>query len=288
MSEASSVTVYGFFGSFCTQKVYLALAEKGVRYGRRLVDIGPAMRNYEPWYARINPRMVIPTLQHGERIVCDSAVILRYIDANFEGPPLLPPDADARVEVEGWIDRIDALQIRELSYGALEGFMARLRDRVIMPRRLAKLRRHMRAAPELREVYEARIRDVEAWMRKLATPTQLDEARAQLDALLAELDAACARGPFVVGDSYTLADTMATVLSARMLLLKMAELSNYPHLLAHYRRMQARPDFPREDIIDHMSLGRKLRIAGPVLLPRLALAEALVAALTWALLTWLN
>ena len=51
---------YGCYGSFCTQKVYLTLAEKDVTANRRMINIGPPMENYEPWYARINPRLSGP------------------------------------------------------------------------------------------------------------------------------------------------------------------------------------------------------------------------------------
>ena len=56
--------LYHFPASLCSQKVRLALAEKGVRYATRVVNIGPAHENYEPWYMRLNPRGVVPTLVH--------------------------------------------------------------------------------------------------------------------------------------------------------------------------------------------------------------------------------
>jgi tetrachloro-p-hydroquinone reductive dehalogenase len=47
------VELFHFPPSLCSQKVRLALAEKGVVYDARLVNIGPVLENYEPWYARI-------------------------------------------------------------------------------------------------------------------------------------------------------------------------------------------------------------------------------------------
>src|SRR5690606_35009157 len=110
------VTLYHALPSLCSQKVRLALAEKGVAYRAREVDIGPSMENYEPWYVRLNPRGVVPTLQHGDRVVTDSARILRYIDANFPGPALLPAEIEARAVAEALLDRQDRLRLRELSY----------------------------------------------------------------------------------------------------------------------------------------------------------------------------
>ena len=103
------------------------------------------MENYEPWYARINPRMVIPTLEHDGALICDSAAFLRYIDATFEGPKLLPEAAAERAEVEAIVAEIDRLQIRELSYKGMRGPLALARDRVLMPMRARALRKHRAA-----------------------------------------------------------------------------------------------------------------------------------------------
>lgn len=291
-----AVTVYGFYGSFCTQKVYLALAEKGVPYTRRLVDIGPKMENYEPWYARLNPRMVVPTLEHDGDIVCDSARILRYIDEAFEGPPLLPADPQLKAHVEEIVDRIDRLQIRELSYGRLSGPLGIMRDRVIQPRRLEALRRHRATAPDLDEVYAARIADIQSWNATMASADQLAALRGELDAVLEDLEARLqprdghdepTSGPFIVGQRYSLADLMATVLCARLRLMGLADLEAYPRLRAHYQRMRARPNFPSDDIVEQMDRRKMLAIVGPFLLPRIALAltalTALVVGILWLL-----
>lgn len=278
-----ALTVYGYFGSFCTQKVYLTLAEKGVSYERRLVNIGPPMENYEPWYARLNPNMVIPTIDHDGAIVCDSAVIIRYIDDNFDGPRLVPEDSQERALVLRWVERIDRLAIRELSYSTLSGFTARMRDRVIMPRRLKLLRKHQRAAPDLHDVYERRIADVRGWIAVMREPAEMAAKRAELLAALAELDERLQGGEFVVGERYTLADMMATVLTARVRLMRPVDPDAYPALAAHYERMKRRPNFPADDIIEEIDRARMFRLMAPVLLPRIAAALAVLGAVSLAL-----
>lgn len=264
-----TVTLYGFYGSFCTQKVRLALAEKGVQARWRPVNIGPPMENYEPWYARINPRMVVPTLDHDGELIRDSARIIRYVDANFEGPPLLPPDASQREQVERIVDRIDALRIRELSYSSFGRVLAKLRDMVIMPRRLEMLRKHRASAPELADAYDARIADVQAWIETMHQPAELARLRADLDDTLADLEQRAKSGQFLVGEQYSLADLMATVVCARMRLLKIAALDDYPALAEHYARMKARPRFPADAIAERLDVGKMVRIVGPFVLPRL-------------------
>ena len=94
-----SVTLYFFHGSLCSQKVRLALEEKNVSYTGRLVNIGPRMENYEPWYMRINPRGVVPTLDHDGHIVTDSARIVVFVDEHFDGPDLQRFFIDPNVEL---------------------------------------------------------------------------------------------------------------------------------------------------------------------------------------------
>ena len=275
----SDVTVYGCYGSFCTQKVYLTLAEKGVDVTRRTVNIGPAMENYEPWYARLNPNMVVPTLDHGGDVVCNSSVIIRYIDDNFEGPTLIPDDPGQRAEVEDWIGRIDALRIRELSYGRLQGALVHLRDRIVMPRRLRLLRKYQAQAPDLREVYQKRIDDVEGWIAVMKRPSDLAAMHDQLIGVLDDLEKALTGREFVVGDAYSLADMMATVLAARLRLMNFVDLDDWAALAAHYQRMKKRPRFPADDIAEKLDKKRLLSLVGPFVLPRLALALTVLIAL---------
>lgn len=244
------------------------------------------MENYEAWYARINPRMVIPTLEHDGAFICDSAAIIRYIDSAFDGPPLLPEAPEVRAEVEAVVAQIDALQIRELSYKGMRGPLALARDRLLMPMRKRSLRKHRAAAPELAPLYDARLRDVALWVQTMAHDESIAEARRALRTTLDGLEARLAKGNgFVVGDAYGLADLMATVLCARLLALGLADLREHPALLQHYGRMKARPNFPQEDIVESLDPRRLFRIIAPFALPRLAAAVlALVLVITLVVL----
>ena len=239
------------------------------------------MENYEPRYARINPRMVVPTLDHDGTIVCDSAKIIRYVDATFDGPSLMPDTPEQRAEVDAIVDRIDALSIRELSYGSFRGALARFRDAVIMPRRLKMLRKYRAQAPDLAEHYDARMADVHAWVEPMHRPADLARLKSELDDTLAALDGRVGEGDFMVGDRYSLADLMATVLCARLRLLKIAALEQYPALVRHYDRMKARARFPADAITESVDVPTMVRIVGPFVLPRLLAALTVLTVLVW-------
>ena len=58
---------------------------------------------------RASGQELVPVLEHEDRVVVDSPVILEYLEQRFPEPPLLPADAAARAEVRvfcDWFNRI--------------------------------------------------------------------------------------------------------------------------------------------------------------------------------------
>ncbi|MBI4598813.1 glutathione S-transferase family protein [Candidatus Uhrbacteria bacterium] len=120
----TNVTLYHFPLSFYSQIVRLVLEEKDIPYAGIVIDIGPRLENYEPWYVRLNSRGVVPTLKHGDHIVTDAFQIIRYLDSTFAPlDALTPSDADERAAMETWLEKLDAFPMREFSYGNVRGPM---------------------------------------------------------------------------------------------------------------------------------------------------------------------
>lgn len=254
-----TVTLFHIQPSLCSQKVRLALAEKGVRYRARTVDIGPRMENYEPWYVRLNPHAVVPTLQHGERVVFDSARILRYIDEAFPGPALTPSEPALRERMEDRVQRADRLRLRELSYGTMGGplgFVARRGERS----RIQRLLQKKAEAPELAAAYDAKIEDVRRWFAIARDPVRVQEVKAEVLAVLDGIERDLLAQPFLAGPAYSLADVIWTVVLARLRMLGLGrEVDRRPGLAAYYARMRARPSFRQADLWDHFGVGTALR-----------------------------
>ena len=80
----------------CT-KVRIALGRKGVPYESRMVDGQDRTQAVEDYGAPLTPGLT----GEGFRMY-DSHAIIRFLDLNFDGPRLLPTDADALRAVEQW------------------------------------------------------------------------------------------------------------------------------------------------------------------------------------------
>lgn len=88
--------------SYC-HKVLIGLYERGTPFEARVVDFSqPQVRaDFEALW----PTAKIPLLVDGERAVPETSIMLEYLDAHYTGPPMLPADAEARLEARLW-DRL--------------------------------------------------------------------------------------------------------------------------------------------------------------------------------------
>ena len=75
--------------SLCAQKVRVCLAEKGLEWENRHLILR-AGEHQQPWYIKLNPRAVVPTLVDGEKVVPESNVILEYLEEAYPDPALAP------------------------------------------------------------------------------------------------------------------------------------------------------------------------------------------------------
>jgi glutathione S-transferase len=281
----AEVTLYHIWPSLCSQHVRLALAEKGVGYQGQLVNIGPAMENYEPWYVRMNPGAVVPTLKHGERVVTDSAYIVRYVDEAFAGPSLTPSDPDAKQRMEHLIEVMDKLPFRTLTY-AKPNPVARKALHAMIGVRERRLRRLAAKHADLRAAYEAKLEDVKRWRDDLIEPTVIEAARAELARVLAEVEGQLADGrACLIGDQYTLADVLWTVGLARLHVVGGLDRDQHPHLLAYYQRMRARPSFDAASVWERVQPKQVAGIVLPYLLPRLFAVLLVLALIVWLAVT---
>ncbi len=202
--------IWGRTTSSNVQKVLWTCAELDIAFER--VDWGgPFGGNKDPAYLAMNPNGLVPTVQDGALIIWESNTIIRYLCATRGGEWLHPRDPAQRTEVERWMD---------WELASLAQPMA------------VMLVGYYRTPPERRDanaLEAARLRAIELW-------TILER---QLE-----------RGPYVAGESFSLADITLGMFGHRWHAYPI-ERPNLPRLRAWYERIGERPGF-------------KAHIAGPV------------------------
>ncbi|MBB3891635.1 glutathione S-transferase [Phenylobacterium haematophilum] len=86
--------------SYC-HKVLIGLYERGTPFEARVLDLSQTAEEF----AALWPTAKIPLLVDGKRVVPETSIQLEYLDAHYPGPPMLPTDAEARLEARLW-DRL--------------------------------------------------------------------------------------------------------------------------------------------------------------------------------------
>jgi glutathione S-transferase len=190
--------------STCSQKVRLALAEKGLSYESRPIDLAKR-EQHTPDYLAINPNGVIPALRHDGFVVTDSSVICEYLDEVFPTPALMPAAPRSRAKVREWMRFIEEVPTAAIRIPTANQIFAR----------------------PLRAMSSAQF---EVWSRNITVRRSLyvqmrrdgfgdedvAEALERLALTIARVDAACAGAAWLAGESYTLADILLLPTIVRM------------------------------------------------------------------------
>ena len=220
--------------SSCAQKVRLCLAEKGLAWESRHLDLR-AGEHQQDWYVKLNPRAVVPTLIDGDIVVPESNVINEYLDERFPDPPLKPADAFGRARMRLWTKQLDEgvhdAGIAVLSFAL--AFRHQYRDKGEAGRKM------LESIPD--PIKRERRRDV---IEKGLDSQFFRIAIVRLLELYRDMDAALATHQWLAGDAYSIADAAFTPYVVRLDHLDvLGLLERTPRVADWYRRLQARPSF---------------------------------------------
>lgn len=105
MAKEDCVVILGFWASPFTMRAKIALEEKGVGFEATEEDL---CGNKSELLLKSNPiYKKVPVLIHGDKAVCESIVILNYIEEAWPSPSLLPTCPYQRSQARFWADYID-------------------------------------------------------------------------------------------------------------------------------------------------------------------------------------
>ena len=189
--------LYHGSSSVCSSKVRIGLAEKGLDWVSHPINL-PAGEQNDPEYLKLNPNGVVPTLVDGDLIVVESSVILEYVDELSDANKLMPPSEPQKTRARIWLARcIDihaAINTRTFSTVQREQTLA-----TKTPKEIEAFIQKM-ANPAT----AAKRRDV---LRDGIASTYVDSALFTLKRMFDDMQAALEAGEWLMGDSYSIADT---------------------------------------------------------------------------------
>jgi len=238
VGQKTMLRLYHYWSSVCSQKVRMCLAEKGLDWESRHVDIF-AFENYQPAYTALNPKAVVPTLDHDGKVLIESNIILEYLEDVFPNDtPLRPQDLFARSTMRVWVYNSE-----ELAHWNVNVCSHNLRHAKRMDQRYSHEEQIAAAMKCPNPMIALRLK------RRLEVGVSADEeneAYAKLDYLLDGMEKQLASGPWIAGRAFTLADIAMAPMVNRIEVLARPEMiapARRPKVADWWQRIQARPGY---------------------------------------------
>lgn len=248
--------------SHCSRKARLVMAELGIAYQHRPIDLVEtgAYETISPAYLKVNPGGILPVLVHNGHPIYESDDIMKYAAAHAapDAPQLTPTDPAKREEMEAWLDFCNIINDDPL--GNMEGRLGPCVPALTMPIFVTMMRYigFSKLVPGLlfhpdkkRPLFfsAAKLLGLKKILKAKPLVTLVGTARDATRNHMQTLEKALAAsgGDWILGDQYTLADI--TLASA---LLRLNEtgwldyfksLDKLPHVTAYFDRLQARPSW---------------------------------------------
>jgi glutathione S-transferase len=84
-----AITLYDAIPSSNSDRVKIALHEKGLTYDRITLDLSKKEQK-RPEFLKLNPYGKVPVINDGGKVLFESCVINEYLDEQYPEPPLMP------------------------------------------------------------------------------------------------------------------------------------------------------------------------------------------------------
>ncbi len=216
--------------STCSQKVRFVLAEKGVEWEGTELDLRGGDQQ-QPDFLKINPKGLVPVVDHDGIVVTESNIIIEYLNDVFPEPQLLPADPAGRAKARWWMKKLDDGMHLEV---AVLSFAIAFRHQLIKAC----------SSDEALEKHFAGIKDpyIQEVQRQVVPhgtdAPRFAQAVRQYESLLSEMNATLALHQWLAGDSLSLADIAYSPYVTRLDHLGLEGLwADKPHFAGWYVRL---------------------------------------------------
>lgn len=262
LPHTAEFELYGNAFSHCSRKARLVMAELGIPYTHKPIDLieTGSYQTLSPAYLKINPSGLIPTLVHNGHPIYESDDILAYAAAHAapDAAKLVPDDPDVRARMQAWID------VCSLSSADPTGGMEHRMGACVPPLTLPLFTTAIRYIPlnrilvgllfhpdKKRPIFftAGKLLGLKATLAQKPLQQMLSSGRRYMPVHLARLDRALKEGggPWILGDQFTLADiTLACVLlriDETGFLETFVRDGDLQAVRAYYERLRARPSW---------------------------------------------
>lgn len=220
--------------STCSQKVRIALEEKGLAWTGHHLNLRK-FDQLKPEFLALNPAAMVPVLKDAGHVIVESRIINEYLEDAYPEIALTPRDPFARARMRQWTRYSDEVLTHAIK---LPSFAKNI-------------------APELARMDPA---EVAAMVEKIPNPAvrarwkraategiraeELLPSIAQLADMAERMDRALADGPWLAGESYSLADIDVAPFVQRLVRVELFHLiAARPRVADWYARITARPAY---------------------------------------------
>ncbi len=240
------LALYHHGSSVCAAKVRFALAEKGLNVDEsHYIDI-LAGEQFTDEYLAINPKAVVPSLIHDEKILNESTVICEYIDDEFSGPNLIPKDAYSRAQMRIWTKAVD----EQLHPACGELTFVCCHRHIVLRLPPEKLEEFLESTPDqsVTSKWKARKQEI---VREGFNAPGIEETIKLYFNYLVKMDETLLKSEWLAGDTFSLADIGLAPYVNRLDMLSMSGMweGRLPGVKRWFDAVKARPRF-KEAFLD--------------------------------------
>lgn len=233
----ADLLLYHGLASTCSKKVRLALYEKDIAFESRLLDL-QKFEQHAPDYLALNPNGVVPTLVYKGKAIVESSIIIEFIEDAFPQHPLRPRDPGLVADMRLWLKFSDNVAYNAVYAPTWSILSKRAQESFSEDRLRAVLERI--PTKERRERWEA-------VARQGFSDKDMQDAYDKMRQCLDRIEAAVAKGPWLIGEMYSLADISMIPFIDRIRNLRpeFLDAGVYPGVNRWEEALRARPAFAR-------------------------------------------